>query len=399
MEKYKFINRSGDFSLNSPEKYSGLYFPLANSAGMKSAVTPLLSGDAKTDQNTFILQPVSIRDLADSRVSRNFWLYFEDSGAWSVTGASSKQEAERFSDTSTDESFLEAGLLWHKITRKNKSNGIKAEVLSFCPETDDTVELHKVTVTNTGENAITFKPYTAIPLYCRSADNIRDHRHVTSLLHRIKVVENGIKIDPTLTFDERGHRLNTVEYGVYAACCDGGLPIGFMPSVDEFIGEGGSLTNPQSIGSDLPYKDGYCLNGEECIAAMQFENRVLNSGESVSYIIVLCVDKKRTFQPQKYLCEKEFDRLLEVTKKYWQKAAVSHIHTADKDFDNWIKWVSAQPLMRRMYGCSFLPHHDYGRGGRGWRDLWQDCLALLLSDPKGVREKLVNNFAGDVNEK
>ncbi|MBE6727476.1 MAG: cellobiose phosphorylase [Ruminococcaceae bacterium] len=394
MEKYKFINNSGDFILNSPEKYSGLYFPIANSAGMKSAVTPLLSGDAKTDQNTFILQPVSIRDLADSRVSRNFWLYFKDSGAWSVTGASSKQEAERFSDTSTDESFLEAGLLWHKITRKNKSNGIKAEVLSFCPETDDTVELHKVTITNTGENAVTFKPYTAIPLYCRSADNIRDHRHVTSLLHRIKVLKNGIKIDPTLTFDERGHRLNTVEYGVYAACCDGSLPIGFMPSVDEFIGEGGSLTNPQSIGSALPYKEGYCLNGEECIAAMQFEDKVLNAGESISYIIVLAVDKKRNLNIQKYLCEEEFDRLLETTKEYWQKAAISHIHTADKDFDNWIKWVSAQPLMRRMYGCSFLPHHDYGRGGRGWRDLWQDCLALLLSDPNGVREILVNNFAG-----
>lgn len=394
MTKYQFLNSNGDFILKSPEKYSGLYFPLANSAGMKSAVTPILAGDAKTDQNTFILQPVSIRDLADSRVSRNFWLYFKDSGAWSVTGASSKQESERFCDNSNDESCLEAGLLWHKITRNNKLNKIKAEVISFCPETEDTVELHKITITNNGESAVSFKPYTAIPLYCRSADNIRDHRHVTSLLHRIKVLKNGIKIDPTLTFDERGHRLNTVEYGVYASCCDGSLPIGFMPSVDEFIGEGGSLTNPRSIGENLPYKSDYYLNGEECIAAMQFEDKVLNAGESVSYIIVLAVDKKRNLDPQKYLCEKEFDRLLEITKEYWQKAAISHIHTANKDFDSWIKWVSAQPLMRRMYGCSFLPHHDYGRGGRGWRDLWQDCLALLLGDPKGVKEILVNNFGG-----
>ena len=42
----------------------------------------------------------------------------------------------------------------------------------------------------------------------------------------------------------------------------------------------------------------------------------------------------------------------------------------------------------------FLPHHDYGKGGRGWRDLWQDCLALLLMNPDGVREMLLNNFQG-----
>jgi len=47
-----------------------------------------------------------------------------------------------------------------------------------------------------------------------------------------------------------------------------------------------------------------------------------------------------------------------------------------------------------MYGNSFLPYHDYGRGGRGWRDLWQDCLALMVMEPQEVRELLLNNFAG-----
>lgn len=57
-------------------------------------------------------------------------------------------------------------------------------------------------------------------------------------------------------------------------------------------------------------------------------------------------------------------------------------------------WVSFQPILRRIYGCSFLPHHDYGKGGRGWRDLWQDCLALLIMNPDGVRQMLLDNFAG-----
>ncbi len=41
-----------------------------------------------------------------------------------------------------------------------------------------------------------------------------------------------------------------------------------------------------------------------------------------------------------------------------------------------------------------FPYHDYGRGGRGWRDLWQDCLSLLILDPKEVRSMILNSFAG-----
>jgi len=59
-----------------------------------------------------------------------------------------------------------------------------------------------------------------------------------------------------------------------------------------------------------------------------------------------------------------------------------------------MRWVSFQPFLRRIYGCSFLPHHDYGRGGRGWRDLWQDCLSLLIMNPDGVREMVVDNYGG-----
>ena len=57
-------------------------------------------------------------------------------------------------------------------------------------------------------------------------------------------------------------------------------------------------------------------------------------------------------------------------------------------------WVNFQPMLRRIYGCSFLPHHDYGKGGRGWRDLWQDCLALLIMEPEQVRKMLIDNFGG-----
>lgn len=53
-----------------------------------------------------------------------------------------------------------------------------------------------------------------------------------------------------------------------------------------------------------------------------------------------------------------------------------------------------QPLLRRIFGCSFLPDFDYGKGGMGWRDLWQDSLSLILNDPGKVRPLLINNFSG-----
>ena len=59
-----------------------------------------------------------------------------------------------------------------------------------------------------------------------------------------------------------------------------------------------------------------------------------------------------------------------------------------------MQWICFQPYLRRLFGCSFLPHHDYGRGGRGWRDLWQDCLSLLLLNPEHVGDMITANYKG-----
>ena len=59
-----------------------------------------------------------------------------------------------------------------------------------------------------------------------------------------------------------------------------------------------------------------------------------------------------------------------------------------------MRWVALQPTLRRLFGNSFLPYHDYGRGGRGWRDLWQDVLALLLTSDEAVDDLLLSYFAG-----
>ena len=96
MEGYKFFDENGTFTLNDPELYSYLYFPVGAASGMMGCLTPELGGDLKTSQNTFILEPVSSDNLHNNRSTRNFWLSFEDGTLISATGASASQHAKRF---------------------------------------------------------------------------------------------------------------------------------------------------------------------------------------------------------------------------------------------------------------------------------------------------------------
>ena len=95
-----------------------------------------------------------------------------------------------------------------------------------------------------------------------------------------------------------------------------------------------------------------------------------------------------------YETKEKVQQALKEMNVYWQSKVNVIYETGDGRFDNWMRWVSFQPILRRIYGCSFLPHHDYGRGGRGWRDLWQDCLSLLIMDPGGVRRMILDNYGG-----
>ena len=62
------------------------------------------------------------------------------------------------------------------------------------------MEVMIVEITNKTDEAMEIVPIGAMPIYGRSADNIRDHRHVTSLLHRIETTQYGIEVTPVLSF-------------------------------------------------------------------------------------------------------------------------------------------------------------------------------------------------------
>lgn len=400
LNKCTFIDNKGTFRLENADKYTALYFPIAGEAGLKSAIAPDLAGDAKLDQNHFLLEPVSSENLHNNRNTRNFWVLRDNKKPWSLTGNSVWQKAEDKESTT-----VEAGFMWHKITRASADGAIKASVLSFVP-VNKNVEIHVAEITNVSDADMDINFVSAIPVYGRSADNIRDHRHVTSLLHRAVTTKNGVNVCPTLSFDERGHQLNDTTYFVAAMGGNGEMPCGMIPEVSAFIGEGGAFDRPLSLCSDLEsvcVKEGFEVNGAEAVGGIVFDTAKVKAGESVVYITYAGTSSANDFTKAEaditsllsdYKTVSDVYAELDAVKKYWTDKVNVSYHTGNPDFDGFMSWVSFQPELRRVYGCSFLPHHDYGRGGRGWRDLWQDCLALLLMNPGGVREMLVSNFEG-----
>ena len=196
---WTFIDSDGTFQVQNPHRNNYLYFPLVNEAGMMSAITPNLNGDIKEDQNAFLTPPVSAEDLHSSRSTRNFWVKKQDIGAWSVSGNPASQIAQNFIEEDSEDVTLQAGFLWHKIIRQNKNLGLRAEIINFVPTSDDNVELMKVTLSNLSNDPIRITPTAAIPIFGRSADNLRDHRHVSSLLHRTICTDYGVLTRPTLS--------------------------------------------------------------------------------------------------------------------------------------------------------------------------------------------------------
>uniref|UniRef100_UPI00406D2E1B GH36-type glycosyl hydrolase domain-containing protein n=1 Tax=Paenibacillus sp. FSL L8-0436 TaxID=2954686 RepID=UPI00406D2E1B len=397
---WEFTGTNGEFKLKYPERSSFLYFPLVNEGGMMSSVTPNLHGQATSGHNTFLTPPLSVEDLHNSRASRNFWVYIEGKGAWSAAGNSARQHAQAY-EPNSDDSELEAGLLWHRVTRESRELGIKAQITSIVPCGQDKVELMQVMLTNTGAAELIITPTAAVPLYARSADDLRDHRHVTSLLNRIYTSAQGVEVQPALSFDERGHRVNHTSYGVFGVEGEGRTPVGFFPVQEEFIGEGGSLDWPEAVVRNRApetREEGVHKEGYEAFGGLRFATASLLPGEGRSYVVILAIESERIDIPglmAKYGSATAFDVLLEENKAFWaDKVNTVEFHTGDHAADQWMKWVTLQPVLRRLYGNSFLPYHDYGRGGRGWRDLWQDCLALLIMEPADVRSLLLNNYAG-----
>lgn len=378
---YRFIDDQGTFVIDEPCK-GNFYFPLTNSQGtIFSSISPNLSGDIKQDNAHFLTPPVSILDLKNNLFCRREFFLRVDN------------RIIRLSYPAQDK--LELGFLYHKLIKKISS--LTVEIINFVPF-DTAVEVMWIKIKNNGK-ALNLTPTSFIPLYGRSESNLRDHRHVSSLLNRLDINRYGILLEPTMIFDEKGHRQNKTKYFSFGFQDNAVAPLGQFATVEYFNGEG-DLIYPDAIYKKVKpvNKKISGFDGQEACAAFRFKDKLLKNKEEVNYCIILGISDdsskiKRIFS--KFNSPHKIKRSLEATKRYWlHSLGCLGLNFGQRDYNNWLLWVKFQPTLRKLFGCSFLPHFDYGKGGRGWRDLWQDALTLLLTEPNRAKKIIVNNFKG-----
>ena len=385
---YAYLPDGTGFHSAQAQGLRTVYFPLCgtDSAGLKSAITPFLSGDIKVDKNSYLTKPASVEDLRHGL--RNFYCDIKGRGVVAFTNGGGRDVT------------VEGGMLWHKVVRRFEEAGLELQALNFVPVTGERVELMRVTVKNISNKNCRFAPMFSLPLFARALSNKHDHEHVTSLLHRIEQLPNGVCVRPTMIFDERGHMPGEHVYYVLGVDGEGPAPLGTFATAEHFYGDGGNNSEPAAVWNDLPPQRmaPEALQGKEAVGALRFEAADLAPGRHKDYLIVIGVDDTREGMGSvfnRFKTPQQFDASLSQNKAYWQdKVGTIQFLTGAPDETSWWQWVTLQPILRRIFGCSFLPDHDYGKGGKGWRDLWQDLLSLILIEPGNIRGTLINNFAG-----
>ena len=381
---YTFGKEKGVFTLKNPNLYSYLYLPLTNAKGtLLSSISPRLAGDIKRDNDHFLTPPASIEDIKHNLLCRrDFFLMFPN-------------KLIRISEHKR--SSLEIGMLYQKLFCMYPE--IKVTITNFVPHTID-AEVMWINIRNKTRKNISFVPTSFIPLYGRGEKNLRDHRHVSSLLNRVYFQKHGIILKPTISFNESGHSINRTLYFVLGYSNNSHPPEGIFPTLESFCGERGNIFMPEAVIKNLPpykkkIKD---FDGKECCAALRFRRITLKPLKEVNFVFIMGITDEEKIITQTFSKLNSVEKVkkeLERTKKYWQEVT-DHLHISfgNRDYDNWLKWVILQPTLRKLFGCSFLPHFDYGKGGRGWRDLWQDALNLLRIEPEKTARLILHNFRG-----
>jgi cellobiose phosphorylase len=392
-------SNDGSFIVDQAKYLPPVYFPLMNSYGMKSYVTPDLKGDLCSSFHTWLTPATVTEELHRNVSSRNFWIKESDKEPWSVTGVSVFQKEEDRRGR-PDTYSVEGHLGYFTCKRFRKESNLEAAITVFVPETNHYIELIKLTIKNVGAEKRNFKASYALPIFGRSADNFRDHRQVTTMFQETFIETFGVRVKPRIVHDETGHRENRTQYVVLGTDRNGEAPKDIWALVEDYIGIGGSFDNPASIYYDLlpVTRKEKELHGKEAIGAFRFEEITLNPGESFDYIVIEGITEKREdikYWINEFGSTSKFDLYLKETIDYWKKRSdFLSFYTGNVHYDNWVKWIAYQVKARQIFGNSYLPDYGYGRGGRGWRDLWQDLLSIFLVDPESARTEILNNFKG-----
>lgn len=364
-------------------KNEGFYLPLFNMDHAISSITPYFSGDFKKGYYNYALKPATETDLFELSTKRNV-IFVINEKRYDLNGQMPWQQSDNL--------LYEINQLVQKVIRTNDL--FELTTVSFIP-VNDNLEVHEIKLKNISNIDLKIKTTTSFPLYSRSPENIFDHRHVTSLLNKVKIIEGGIINKPTLSFDERGHKVNNTIY-TFNALSNKTNPSNYIPVLDDYL-NGGSYLYPKGLNDD-EYSVGDEVSGFEAIGAISFNEFVLKPNEEATFLLMLGIfdnDEEMEKTLDKFNDINIVDEELKKVLKFFNEINnyINFNYHSDDRIEQ-LKWVTLQPILRRYLGNSYLPHHDYGHGGRGWRDLWQDLLALIYSNDSSVGDAIFNNFKG-----
>ena len=317
---WRFVNSDGEFTAEAFEQVNRLYFPIANEAGMRSWVSPNLQGSPATSHNEYLGLPLSAEDLPNCLVHRGFWIAEQNGTPFSLSSISPDGLKAHLGKKSAT---IDAGPGWFSIA-KSAAGRFSVRATLWSPvDVSEKIELMQVEVTNTSRRRLEFNAYAAIPLFARSADNLRDHRHVTALLNRVQLSAHGVTVCPTMSFDERGHRDNRIRYSALAVGAGGSAPEGIWATQESFLGEGGSFAAPAAVWRReiKPAAGVRSMQGQETLGGFRFKSVTLKPGKTAKFLLVSGISEdSRDVAKWTAWWRKPgvATRSLAFTKKYWQ---------------------------------------------------------------------------------
>ena len=362
-------------------KNYGYYFPMFNNKGMKSFLTPFFTGHIALDHDHYLLEPCSENSLYGPTSSRNVMFYVDDK-RYDLNAMLKHQINHEYE--------YETGNAYQRVRRTYDTFSL--DTTSFLV-LNENIELHKIDLKNVSEKKIRISALSSVKLFARSAENLRDHRHVTSLLNYTEVLDNGVVLKPSLNFNESGHVINKKNYYVIFENNDQKVE-GIIPHLDDFVA-GGSIVFPNGTKNFTNKK---FLSGYETMGAISYKEFELKPNEKTTFYLMIGVSEKEIKIKDllsKFASEEKFYNELNKSEKFLQKFISDlSFKMISNDISMRLEDVSLQPTYRRVMGNSYLPHHDYGKGGRGWRDLWQDLIALNMYHNPDVEEMIFEYFKG-----
>ncbi len=182
---------------------------------------------------------------------------------------------------------------------------------------------------------------------------------------------------------------HTDKTGQIAFMAAGIVPDSVTADRQEFIGETGSVTEPDCVmqGKAL---SGTVEAGRDPCAALSYDLE-LNAGESKDILLMLGnAQDEETVQDLITTCRGlDVDAALAQIKQHWQDfTAPVQVKTPDRSFDLMVnRWLPYQSMASRILARAAFYQAS---GAYGFRDQLQDTLSLLMLDPQLARTQLLN---------